>query len=166
MKLLRFMDRHLEGIVMTLLLGSMVLVMLAQIVCRYLLCEPLLWSEEFCQYCYIWLMFLAFSYSIRLGSDLRVRALVELLPPRAKWWMDLVCHLGCLAFTAFLFAASLTTVRAAAQIGERGVALDIPITWVYAASTAGYGLGALRCSQNLLAFLGLLNRGEDWREAP
>ena len=158
MKVLRFLDEHLERCVMTLLMSALVVVIMLQIVRRYLFDSSLFWSEEFCRYCYIWLMFMSFSYSARLGTDLRVEVLVNLLPPKGKLALELLRHLVCLAFTAFLFVCTLTTVKMAAQTGERGVALSLPMSYVYAASVAGYGLGMVRYLQQLAAFMRRLRR--------
>ena len=57
MKVIKFLDRRLEEVILVLLLSCIVVIMLCQIVCRYVLNDSLSWSEEFCRYCYIWFMF-------------------------------------------------------------------------------------------------------------
>ena len=53
MKVIKFLDRRLEEVILVLLLSCIVVIMLCQIVCRYVLNDSLSWSEEFCRYCYI-----------------------------------------------------------------------------------------------------------------
>ena len=90
MKVLKFLDRHFEEILMVLSLTCIIVVMLFQIVRRYVFNNSLTWSEEFCRYCYIWMMFVAFSYSIHLKADLRVDAVVSLLPQGVKAVLELI----------------------------------------------------------------------------
>ena len=56
MKTLKFLDKHLEEFIMVLLLSSIVVIMLFQIIRRYIFNDSLSWSEEFCLYCFIWMM--------------------------------------------------------------------------------------------------------------
>ncbi len=153
MKALKFLDKHFEEIIMVLSLSCIIVVMLLQIVRRYVFNNSLTWSEEFCRYCYIWMMFVAFSFSIHLKADLRVDAVVNLLPPGPKAALDLVSLVICLAITGFLFCHSFGTVAAVIKTGETSVALHLPMQVVYAASVVGYGCGTLRYAQRLLAFL-------------
>lgn len=48
MKVIKFLDRRLEEVILVLLLSCIVVIMLCQIVCRYVLNDSLSWSEEFC----------------------------------------------------------------------------------------------------------------------
>ena len=152
MKAIKFIDKHFEEIIMVVTLVLIIVVMLFQIIRRYVFNDSLLWSEEFCRYCYIWMMFVSFSYSIHLGADLRVDAVVNLLPAGAKSALDFVSLLICLGLTAFLFINSFGTVAAVIQTGEKSVALHLPMQFVYAASVVGYGFGTLRYIQRLIQF--------------
>lgn len=153
MKALKFIDKHFEEIIMVLSLACIIVVMLFQIVRRYVFNNSLTWSEEFCRYCYIWMMFVAFSFSIHLKADLRVDAVVNLLPPGPKMVLDVVSLIICLAITAFLFYESFGTVSAVIKTGEKSVALHLPMQVVYAASVVGYGAGTLRYVQRLIELL-------------
>ena len=142
MKTLKFLDKHLEEFIMVLLLSSIVVIMLFQIIRRYIFNDSLSWSEEFCRYCFIWMMFVAFSYSARLGSDLRVDALIEII--------NLIL---CIMVAGFLFYHSFGTVAGVMETGEASVALKLPMQYVYAASVVGYGLGTVRYIQRLVLFI-------------
>ena len=47
-----------ERLVTSVIFCSMMAVVTAQIVMRYLFNSPLLWSEEFARYVYVWLVFI------------------------------------------------------------------------------------------------------------
>lgn len=149
MKALKFLNKHFEEVIMVLTLVAIIVVMTFQIIRRYIFNDSLTWSEEFCRYCYIWMMFVSFSYSIHLRADLRVDALVLMLPAWLKKGLDFVILLICLGFTAFLFYHSFGTVAAVIKTGETSVALHLPMYVVYSASVVGYGVGTLRYLQQL-----------------
>ena len=108
MKTLKFLDKHLEEFIMVLLLSSIVVIMLFQIIRRYIFNDSLSWSEEFCRYCFIWMMFVAFSYSARLGSDLRVDALISMLPQGCRNIIEIINLILCIMVAGFLFYHSLS----------------------------------------------------------
>ena len=153
MKVLRFLNKHFEEIIMVLTLAAIIVVMTFQIIRRYVFNDSLTWSEEFCRYCYIWMMFVSFSYSIHLKADLRVDALVSILPAGAKKILDFIIMVICLVLTAFLFYNSFGTVANVIATGETSVALHLPLYVVYSSSVVGYGVGTLRYIQQLYALV-------------
>lgn len=161
MKALKILDNHLEEFLMVLTMVGIVIIMLFQIIRRYVFNDSLSWSEEFCRYCYIWMMFLAFAYTARLGTDLRVDALIGMLPAKGRAIMDLINLILCVAISGFLFYHSFGTVAAVIKTGETSVALHLPMYYVYAASVVGYGLGTARYIQQVVLFFlnGRLNVG-------
>lgn len=152
MKMLKFLDKHLEEVIMGIFLTIIIAAMLLQIFCRYVLNDSLSWSEELCRYCYIWLMFLAFSFSISQNSDLRVDVLINMLPAAVRKIADFIDLIICLAITGFLFYHSFGTVAAVVQSRELSVSLHLPMQYIYAASVVGYGLGTVRYIQRIIRF--------------
>lgn len=150
MKAVKWLDKHLEEVILVLLLSLIVLVMLYQIVMRYVFNDSLTWSEEFCRYCFIWFMFVGFSYSIRFDLDLRVDAIVNLLPVAVKKGISAVGLLMCLALTSYLFIHSFQTVAGVIKTGETSTGLHLPLKFIYAASVVGYGLGTVRYIQRIV----------------
>ena len=55
MKTLKFLDKHLEEFIMVLLLSSIVVIMLFQIIRRYIFNDSLSWSEELDDVCRIFI---------------------------------------------------------------------------------------------------------------
>lgn len=153
MKVLKFLNRHLEEMIMGIFLTIIIAAMVLQIFFRYVLNDSLSWSEELCRYCYIWLMFLAFSFSVSQKSDLRVDVFLNMLPATARRVADLVGLIICLAITGFLFYHSFETVSAVMQTGETSVSIHLPMQYVYVASVVGYGLGTFRYIQRIIQLL-------------
>lgn len=150
MKVLKWLDKHLEEIFLVAILVAIVVVMLYQIIRRYVFNSSLTWSEEFCRYAFTWFIFIAYSYSIRLGSELRVDAVIAMLPGKVRKVMDLVLILFGLVFSAYLFLQSFPLVINCAATGELSPGMGIPKYWVYLAAIVGFGLGTLRYAQVLV----------------
>lgn len=150
MKVLKWLDQHVEEVLLVLLMSMIVIVMLIQIVMRYVFNDSLTWSEEFCRYCFIWFMFVGFSYSIRFDLDLRVDAIVNLMPETVKKIVNVVGLILCLLLTSYLFANSFQTVANVIKTGEMSTGLHLPLKFIYAASVFGYGMGTLRYIQRII----------------
>ena len=99
------------------------------------------------------MMFVAFSYSARLGSDLRVDALIGMLPQGCRNIIEIINLILCIMVAGFLFYHSFGTVAGVMETGEASVALKLPMQYVYAASVVGYGLGTVRYIQRLVLFI-------------
>lgn len=147
MKVLKWLDKHLEESILITLLGSIVVVMLYQIIRRYIFNSSLSWSEEFCRYCFIWFMFVANSYSIKLRSDLRVDAVIAMLPKGARKAVDFVDLMISFLLTLFLFKCSFATVEYVLSTGERSVGLRLPMYIVYLSMPVGFGMSVVRYIQ-------------------
>ena len=59
MKLVKWLDKHLEEILLVALLFVMMIIMGIQILARYALGNSLSWSEEITRFCFIWTGFLS-----------------------------------------------------------------------------------------------------------
>ena len=64
------------------LAGLMVLTVVLQVVCRYLLKNPLPWTEELSRYLLIWLSFLGGSSLVRLQENMFVDFFITKMPPK------------------------------------------------------------------------------------
>ena len=147
MKALKWLDKHLEESILITLLCSIVLIMLYQIVRRYFFNSSLTWSEEFCRYAFVWFIFIALPYSIRLGTELRMDALLGQLPEKAQHTAKLVLAIISLCIAAFLFRHSFTAVSNAAAIKEISPGLHMPKEYLYMSMVAGFGLAVVRYIQ-------------------
>ena len=146
-KLLKVLDDHTEEWLLILLECAIVIVMLYQIVRRYVFNSSLTWSEEFCRYCFIWFMFIGYSYSIHEKIDLRMDAVLNILPKPLKTILERFGLLFGFALTALLFVNSFTAVGYVVKTGEKSVGMHLPMSVVYASMIVGFGLALIRYIQ-------------------
>ena len=149
MKALKWLDKHLEEVILIVLLCLIVVVMLYQIVRRYFFNSSLTWSEEFCRYAFVWFIFIALPYSIRLGSELRMDAVLSALPEKVQQAARKILVVLSLCLTVFLFYQSIISVSDAKAVGEITPGLHMPKQYLYMSMVAGFGLAVIRYIQTL-----------------
>lgn len=161
MKVLKWLDKHFEEIFLVILLSMIVIVMLYQIIRRYVFNSSLEWSEEFCRYAFVWFIFLALPYSIRLGSELRMDAVINLLPKHGLCILRVALSGVCLAFAAYLFIQSIITFQGAVATGEISSGLHLPTQYVYLSMVPGFGLSVIRYIQQIYFMVLEIKNGGD-----
>lgn len=75
------MDRAVNWC-LALLMAAMVAVVSAQVWCRFVLNDPLAWSEEAGRYLFVWISFLGAAAGVRYQVHLGIDLLQKLLPER------------------------------------------------------------------------------------
>lgn len=148
MKLMRWLDEHLEEALLVILLVVISCVSLFQVAARNLpWFSALTWAEEFCRFCWIGSVFLSLPYTIHNGGMLRVNVLVQLLPERAGKILELAVDVVVAAAMGLLAVCSVGVVGDMFASGETSPAMAWPMWCIYALMLTGYVLGFLRCVQ-------------------
>jgi TRAP-type transport system small permease protein len=88
--------------VVAALVVTIVVMVAAQVVFRYAVKEPIVWSEEFTTLCYQWLSFLGAALAVRYRAHFGVDFVVRLLGPRWKTPLEWVEHLVVWLMAAFM----------------------------------------------------------------
>ncbi len=149
-RFIKLLDDHLEEWMLILLECAIVLVMLLQIVRRYVFNASLTWSEEFCRYCFIWFMFIGYSYSIHEKIDLRMDAVLNILPEKVRTFVVRFGLMFCFALTVLLFGNSFKAVAYVMKTGERSTGMHLPMSVVYASMIVGFGMAVIRYIQRII----------------
>ena len=97
----RALEQLLRFVVAALVVTIVVMVA-AQVVFRYAVKEPIVWSEEFTTLCYQWLSFLGAALAVRYRAHFGVDFVVRLLGPRWKTPLEWLEHLVVWAMAAFM----------------------------------------------------------------
>jgi TRAP-type transport system small permease protein len=74
------------------LVVTIVVMVAAQVIFRYAVKEPIVWSEEFTTLCYQWLSFLGAALAVRYRAHFGVDFVVRLLDPRWKRPLEWLEH--------------------------------------------------------------------------
>ena len=118
--------------------GVMFLVVLAQVVFRYVLSHPLPWSEELARYLMVWVACLAASEAYARGNHVGVTLIVNAVRPSLRKIMILFIHLAvCVLMGVVVYQGFVLSLMVGDQ---QSPAMQLPMTWPYMAVPVGAAL--------------------------
>lgn len=151
MKVLKWLDDHLEETLLVICLVLISVVCLVQVIIRNIPWIPSLqWAEEFCRFCWIWSVFLSLPYTIRKGTMLRVNVLVDMFPHVIRKTIGLIVDVIIAASMGLLGYHSIGVLQKIAESGELSPAMLWPMSAIYAVMLVGYLLGCVRGIQMVI----------------
>lgn len=150
MSVIRWIDQHLEEVILSIFLILIACVMMLQVIMRYVVGSSLSWAEEFCRYLFVWSSLLSIGYSIRKKTILRVDSLIEMFPFGLKRLFKIAVEIIVLVFFAYLFVKSIPVVNMIKESGQTSPAMEIPMYIVYLSAIVGFLLAVIRSVQSLL----------------
>jgi len=110
-------------------------VVFLQVLFRYLLRQPLFWSEELPRYLLIWMCFLAAAVAQKHDAHINITLCLTPLSTRARQVLKILTDAIILAFLWILiYSGGLVTSITA---HHRSTALQLPMGFVYAALPVG-----------------------------
>jgi tripartite ATP-independent transporter DctM subunit len=142
-----------EWAVAALVLAEIV-ILFAGVVSRYVFHEPILWSDELAAILFLWLAMLGAVVALRRGEHMRMTAIVGMVSPRWRAFLDVFAMTAALTFLGLIIHPAWEF--ASDEVVITTPALDISNAWRAAALPVGSGL------MILTAILRMLRIG-DWR---
>lgn len=103
MKCIKWLDDNLEDFLMVLLLIGISVIMMLQVIMRYVFSSSMSWPEEACRYCWIVTTCLSIGYCTKKKCALRVEVLLDLLPGIGKKIVNLL--IDCIGILSYGFLA-------------------------------------------------------------
>lgn len=129
--------------------GAMALLLMFQVVVRYVVPVPFFWVEEVARLAMIWMTMLGVGYAVGRGIHLTVTAPTDYLPVAARRWAQ------WLALILIGIVAVLLTIASAELVDKLGSiaasSSNLPRAVYFLASAVGYGLAV---AQSVFALLG------------
>jgi TRAP-type C4-dicarboxylate transport system permease small subunit len=130
----RSSTKGVEIIVIAMVLVMTVLVIM-QVLLRYLFSSAFSWSEEIARYLMIWVSFLGGGLALQQGMHIGVEALVSRLGTRSRRWVSLVSKVAVFAFLVVLAVGGLQLAWFVRN--QSSPALFLSMSWAYGAAAAG-----------------------------
>ena len=152
--------RNLAG----LLLVAMVVIVILQIVFRYVLNDSLIWTEELAKTMMVWTAFLVAPWAYRVGANVRIEIFLNEMSQPLQKSLELLLNL-------LVFWIVIVFLRESFGFWQRGLtvradSLPIAVAWFYSVVPVAFFLlllaGTERIIRNVLA---LLHPDEDWEIA-
>lgn len=131
MKVKEFINEKLEEWILVIGLTIMVLLVLGQVVSRYVINYPMGWSVELSSYLLIWLAWISASYAVQQGSHIRVEFIVQKFSGSIRKFLELLVLIIWFCFSLFLAIFGTKFILMIAVRNESSPSLEIPIEMVY-----------------------------------
>ncbi len=142
-------DRAQDGLSLAFFAGMCVLLLL-QLASRYVFNRPLLFTEEFSRFCYVWIAFLGLAIGHRRDRNdhIRVDLFAAFMPAGAKRAANVLISLLAVVLLAYLTYWGIEYLA----FNEYSVAASVnfPLVYVYAALPVGCVLGILNIVRGFL----------------
>lgn len=158
MKIIKWLDEHFEEYILSALLVVIAVVMMLQVIMRYVFNASLSWAEEASRYAFVWSALISIGYTIKENSILKVDSLVEAMPGGLKKLMTGAINLSVTLFFGYLFIYSIPAVQRVIKTGQTSPALKVPLGLIYFAAVAGFFLATVRSIQKIGLDLNLFSR--------
>lgn len=163
MKIIRWLDRHIEELLLTIFSSVMVVVIFVQVVMRQL-DSSLSWSEEMARFCFIWLIYIGISYGVKKQRHIKVDVVLLMLNEKGKIILNMISNLLFVVFALFVIYYGFDIASKLLEFGQKSPALQIPMGLVYMATPVGMGLTLIRLIQNLIKQFRTLQGKEKFEE--
>src|SRR5215211_7072393 len=121
-----------------LILIAEIVVLLAGILARYVFHKPIIWSDELAAILFLWLAMLGSVIAFQRGEHMRMTAIVGMLQPRARAFLDVIAVAAALAFLVLVMHPAYEF--AADEVFVTTPALEIANSWRAAALPVGIAL--------------------------
>ena len=117
------------------LMSAMCLVLLAQVVSRYVFGKPLTWSEELARYMFVWLALLGSAWCGRNHIHVRMTAVINYFPPAVIHVEQILISAFCAAVCFILFPHAVTIFIKQSML--KAVTLGVSLGIGYIAAPVG-----------------------------
>jgi TRAP-type C4-dicarboxylate transport system permease small subunit len=111
------------------ILGVMLIVIMAQVVSRYVFNSSLSWTEELSKSLMVWSAFLVAPWALRTGANVGIDMFLEAMPKRARYLIELIVSALTLWILIILFQESLGFVTRGLK--SRMATLPVVTGYVY-----------------------------------
>lgn len=146
--------RRIERCALTLLISCMMVLGLMQIVSRFVIQQPIGWSEPMLTYMFVWACFLGASLAVAYRAHFEVELFVDRLSPGVQRLMAIFVQILLIAFSGVMVWKGLVLVEA--NQTQEMAAMPFSMVWPYLAMPVAGLFTIIHC----LCGVGKLVKGE------
>ncbi len=147
MKQLDAIIRKAEEIAAIFCFSAMSIITLVAVFFRYVLNNPIIWSEEASRYLMVWGICIGISIATEKKAHLGIDIFVSFAPQKMRRRLEIIS--GILLTLIFAMALSILFVNMAVKTGNVTPLLRIPFWMIYLALPIGFAMSMLRSIQVL-----------------
>jgi TRAP-type C4-dicarboxylate transport system permease small subunit len=135
-KLARFEDAFLIFIFI-----AMAITLFLQVIFRYSLNMPLVWSEELSRYLLVWITFLGINFGIRRNKHIKMEIVFNLIPPNFQTIAAVGTQIFIILTILYFLGGAVRFVAAQKNIGSS--AMQVNMGLVYMVIPISFGITAV-----------------------
>lgn len=158
MRALKWLDLHFEEIFLTILLIVLTVLIMVNVILRYVLGSGLAWSEAICRYCLVYSTFFTIAHWIRRSNGISVDFIVQIVPKQAATILHSIVLVLQFIFFCMLFMASVRVLKATYASGTVDGSLGFNMAYIYFACVIGFLDALVRSIQVII--LNVIHRSE------
>lgn len=147
---IRFLDDHIEEVLLVFLLAGMSLIIGLQVFMRYGAQSSLSWSEEVARYMFIWLIYVGISYGVKKERHIKIDAVANLFPGKTKIYIFILSDIIFMIFSMVVLLKSVDVAQIIFQLGQTSPSMGFPMGFVYIAVPFGFTLVLIRLIQSIV----------------
>ena len=124
----KYVEKAID-VMLVILLSGIFIIGLCQVFWRWILNDPITWSEEAIQLLYIWTCYLGWVLAERKDAHIRITAVMNALPRGAQKWLQVFNHVLCILFSVLMVIYGIKLIG----IGKirTGIAVKVNMGIVY-----------------------------------
>ena len=146
---LQALNRDAERWAMLVFYAFCCVVIVQEVVRRFVFNFSSAWGEEAARYAFIYLGWIGAAYAVRERAHIRFDVVISRVGPRAKTALFIFAELATIAFAIIALYWSLHTVRQLLEFGGTTPVLRVNKVWFEAAVPIGFALVVLRSAQGI-----------------
>lgn len=146
--LIRALDHNAERWAMLVFYTFCCIVIVQEVVRRFVLNYSSAWGEEAARYAFIYLGWIGAAYAVRERAHIRFDVVIGRVGPRTKAALFILAELATIAFACIALYWSLHTIRQLLQFDGQTPVLRVNKAWFEAAVPVGFLLIVLRVLQS------------------
>ena len=154
-RVLAALDRDAERWAMLVFYTFCCLVIVQEVVRRFVLNFSSAWGEEAARYAFIYLGWIGAAYAVKERAHIRFDIVIGRVGPRAKAACYLFAEVATIVFACIALYWSLHSIRTLLQFGAETPVLRVQKAWFEAAVPIAFALVIFRSVQGIL---------RDWRD--
>lgn len=149
MKIIKFLDKRIEEILIGVLLSGMSIIIAIQVFMRYVMKASLSWSEEIARYMFIWMVYIGISYGVKQSKHIKIDAAVNIFPRIIRKYLYILSDFIFLFFSVVIVIKSKEVSSLIFKLGQVSPATGIAMGYVYLAVPIGLSLVCIRLVQRI-----------------
>lgn len=159
MKALKWLDDHLEEVLLALLLIGISSIMVIQVIARYVFNNSLTWSDELARFLLVWSCFLSTSFCIKKGISISIDQLQNACPGIIPNIIRMLSFCIITVYSLVMIPYAWTYVMQSIASGAVSSALRLPMYYIQSGPLVGFVLTAIRSIQCAFTEFGVITSG-------